>query len=90
MAMLLIIHLIYTTIRPIDKINGFITMYVCLCKGITESQVQQAINNGADYKTLREDLGLASDCGQCGNICKEMVKTSRECAFYDAQVSQVA
>jgi len=90
MAMLLIIRLIYTTIRTIDKFNGFITMYVCLCKGITERQVQQAIDNGADYKSLREELGVASDCGQCGNTCKQMLKASKECAFYDAQVPQVA
>ncbi|MFY0640306.1 MAG: (2Fe-2S)-binding protein [Bermanella sp.] len=65
-------------------------MYVCLCKGITERQVQQAIDNGADYKALREELGVAGDCGQCGNICKEMVKASQECAFYDALIPQVA
>ncbi|MFT5594268.1 MAG: bacterioferritin-associated ferredoxin [Oceanicoccus sp.] len=85
--MILIIHLIYTTIRLIDKLNGSITMYVCLCKGITERQVQQAIDNGADYKALREQLGVASDCGQCGNTCKEMLKTNQACTFYDAQVA---
>lgn len=65
-------------------------MYVCLCKGITERQVQQAIDDGADYKALREDLGVASDCGQCGNTCKEMVKASQACAFYEVQVARVA
>ncbi|WP_283786048.1 (2Fe-2S)-binding protein [Bermanella sp. WJH001] len=65
-------------------------MYVCLCKGITERQVQQAIDNGADYKALREELGVAGDCGQCGNTCKEMVKASQTCAFYDALIPQVA
>ena len=63
-------------------------MYVCLCKGITDSQVQTAIENGADYKTLREDLGIAMECGQCGNTCKEMMKQhQQECAFYEVQVA---
>jgi len=59
-------------------------MYVCICKGITDSQVQQAIDNGADYKDLRQDLGIATDCGQCGSICKNMVSKSKQtCAFYE-------
>ncbi|GAA6134362.1 hypothetical protein NBRC116188_11510 [Oceaniserpentilla sp. 4NH20-0058] len=62
-------------------------MYVCLCKGITDSQVQSAIENGADYKSLRDELGIAMDCGQCGNTCKEMLKQKQECAFYEARVA---
>lgn len=62
-------------------------MYVCLCKGITDSQVQSAIENGADYKTLRDELGIAMECGQCGNACKEMLKQNQECAFYEAKVA---
>jgi len=65
-------------------------MYVCLCKGITDSQVQEAIDNGADYKALREQLGIAQDCGQCGNTCKEMIKQNQNrqpCDFYEAQVA---
>lgn len=49
-------------------------MYVCICKGITDSQIQQALEAGADYKDLREQLGVATDCGQCAGHCKEMVK----------------
>lgn len=63
-------------------------MYVCICKGITDGQIQQALDNGADYKTLREELGVATDCGQCGNHCKSMVKDHTDTVeFYDATVA---
>jgi len=63
-------------------------MYVCICKGITDSQIQQALDNGADYKSLREELGVATDCGQCGNQCKNMVKEhAATVEFYDATVA---
>ena len=63
-------------------------MYVCICKGITDSQIQQALNNGADYKSLREDLGVATDCGQCGNHCKNLVKENQATVeFYEATVA---
>lgn len=62
-------------------------MYICLCKGITDSQIQTAINNGADYKTLREELGVATDCGQCGNSCKDMVKSQQGVQFYSASAA---
>jgi bacterioferritin-associated ferredoxin len=62
-------------------------MYICLCKGITDSQVQTAISNGADYKTLRDQLGVASDCGQCGNFCKDMVKSNQGVQYFSASRS---
>ncbi len=63
-------------------------MYVCVCKGITESQVKQAIEDGADYKALRQDLGVATDCGQCGSFCKKMVsKTLQGVNFYEVSAA---
>ena len=53
-------------------------MYACICKAVTDSQIQQAIDNGADYKSLRRDLGVATGCGQCGEFCKKMVRQTRQ------------
>lgn len=51
-------------------------MYVCICKGVTDSQIQQAVKReGADYKVVREQLGVATDCGQCGQCAKEVIKS---------------
>lgn len=49
-------------------------MYVCLCKGISDKTIEAAIKQGADYRCLREQLGVASDCGQCAPSAKAMVK----------------
>lgn len=42
------------------------TMYVCICNGITERQIQRAIAEGMDtLPALQEHLGVASQCGGC-------------------------
>jgi bacterioferritin-associated ferredoxin len=52
-------------------------MYVCLCNAITESQVQDAINEGAcDLACLRSELGIASQCGRCAETASKMLSTS--------------
>jgi len=51
-------------------------MYICLCKGITENQIQQAVKNGSDYRSLREELGLGTECGSCGSCAKNLVKAT--------------
>lgn len=50
-------------------------MYVCICKAVTEKQIQQAVREGAaDYKTLRDKTGVASMCGKCGSDAKSCFK----------------
>ena len=42
-------------------------MYICLCKGITEKQLQEAIGQRKNMqaKDILKILGLGSDCGTC-------------------------
>lgn len=41
-------------------------MYICLCKGITENQVKNAIAHGCcNQLMLRRKLGIGSVCGEC-------------------------
>jgi len=51
-------------------------MYVCVCRGITDSQIKQAINEGkaSCMKTLHDSLGLAADCGKCGRHAKQLLE----------------
>ena len=50
-------------------------MYVCLCKGVTESQVNKAIKGGCCNKAgLRKKLGVGSVCGKCVPMAKEMLE----------------
>ncbi len=49
-------------------------MYVCICKGITDSQIRDAVNNGASsLRKVRKQLGATSQCGKCGIITKKIV-----------------
>ncbi|MGH1486527.1 MAG: (2Fe-2S)-binding protein [Cellvibrionaceae bacterium] len=41
-------------------------MFVCLCKGITDTQIKQSIKDGADsLRDVRRDLGAATQCCKC-------------------------
>lgn len=42
-------------------------MYICLCAGVTEKQIQEAIQKG-EAKTmgdLQNQLNVAMNCGEC-------------------------
>jgi len=50
-------------------------MYVCLCEGITDGQIREAIYEGCcSYKEVRESLGVASQCGKCACLAKQVVR----------------
>ncbi len=52
-------------------------MYVCLCKGITDKQIKAAINDGANsLGRLRKALGVASQCGKCSSMTRELLNES--------------
>jgi bacterioferritin-associated ferredoxin len=52
-------------------------MYVCICKGITEKQIQEAVTsrNSHNPKEILKALGVGSDCGTC---VEDAVKTLLE------------
>lgn len=50
-------------------------MYVCICKGITDHQIRAAVSDGAtSMGQLRRELGVASQCGKCRCLTKEIVQ----------------
>ncbi len=50
-------------------------MYVCLCKGITDTQIRAAVEDGANsLREVRNTLGVASQCGKCGILTREIVR----------------
>ena len=50
-------------------------MYVCLCNGITDTQIRQAINDGAcSIGCLRSELGVATQCGKCARSAKQLLR----------------
>lgn len=52
-------------------------MYVCLCRGITDSQIREAVAEGAtSVREVNMRLGTASQCGKCGVTTREIVNTA--------------
>jgi bacterioferritin-associated ferredoxin len=49
-------------------------MYVCLCQGISEKRLQQAILDGArSFEELQSCTGVATCCGACEPCAREML-----------------
>jgi bacterioferritin-associated ferredoxin len=52
-------------------------MYVCICKGITDTQIRAAVQDGASsVRDVRNSLGVASQCGKCGILTRDIVRES--------------
>ncbi|WP_438463829.1 (2Fe-2S)-binding protein [Marinomonas sp. PE14-40] len=53
-------------------------MYVCICKGITQKEIQSAVEAGASLRDIRKSMGVASECGSCGQCAKRLVKQTQD------------
>jgi bacterioferritin-associated ferredoxin len=52
-------------------------MYVCICKGITDTQIRAAVQDGASsLRDVRNSLGVASQCGKCGILTRDILRES--------------
>lgn len=49
-------------------------MLVCVCNGISDRDIDSAIQEGAvNFSDVRKTTGLASCCGQCASFAKDMI-----------------
>lgn len=49
-------------------------MYVCMCHGITDRQIREAVCDGvASMHELCAELGVASGCGRCAQFAQEVL-----------------
>ena len=49
-------------------------MYVCLCRGITDQDIKDAIANGAEsYREIRDLLDLGTCCGRCAPEARAII-----------------
>ena len=52
-------------------------MYVCLCKGLTDTQIRDAVADGASsLREVHSARGVASQCGKCGITARDIVRES--------------
>lgn len=53
-------------------------MYVCLCNGVTDSQIKEAVENGCQrMRDLRAELGVTKQCGKCANHALEVLTQAK-------------
>lgn len=49
-------------------------MYVCICQGVTERQIEEAVSNGAaSLSDLQEQLQVARCCGSCSETVESLL-----------------
>lgn len=49
-------------------------MYVCVCKGITDHQIKDAVYGGAtSLGKVRRELGVGAQCGKCRCQARELI-----------------
>ena len=54
-------------------------MFVCLCKGVTDTQIKQSIKNGAEsLRDVRRELHVATQCCKCLPQVREIVNDALE------------
>lgn len=62
-------------------------MYICLCKAVTDNQIREAVAKGATrFGQVRQELGLASQCGKCGILAREVFDQSMQRPVDDEQL----
>ena len=53
-------------------------MYVCVSHAVTDSQIREAIGDGAcSMRELRQRLGVASECGRCSQCALGILRTQQ-------------
>ena len=64
-------------------------MYVCLCRGITDQDIKDAMANGAEsYREVRDLLDLGTCCGRCAPVAKSII--NEELSLIAARISVAA
>lgn len=54
-------------------------MYVCICQGVTDRQIREAVEDGAStMRHLRKELGVAACCGRCAPHAKALLDELRD------------
>lgn len=60
-------------------------MYVCICKGITDTQIRDFVqSSGGNLRAVRNSLGAMTQCGKCALATREIVKQAMDERFDDS------
>lgn len=50
-------------------------MYVCLCKGVSDRQIRQSVDEGArSWRQVQLETGCGTQCGKCACVGKQVTR----------------
>lgn len=53
-------------------------MYVCICHGVTEKDLQKAAKQGANsLQDVKQMTGCATGCGSCADMALEVLRAQQ-------------
>lgn len=62
-----------------------ITMFVCVCRAVTDKDIKQAVSEGAcSFRDVRDQLGAATQCGKCASLTRDIVKQELDACGADS------
>ena len=54
-------------------------MYVCLCHGVTDRAIREAVDRGVTtLKELSLSTGCATQCGSCSGMAREILEKAKQ------------
>lgn len=55
-------------------------MYICICQGVSDEEIKEAILNGhaTSLNCLKQKLGVASQCGKCAPDALSLLETHQD------------
>jgi bacterioferritin-associated ferredoxin len=57
------------------ELPGTRTVYICLCNGITDDHIADAVEEGASsLSDLQSRLGVATCCGRCAECAQSLLE----------------
>ena len=72
------IHPIADVIDNHYHLRYLYSMFICMCKQVTDSQIRDAVNNGASsFSEMQSELGVATQCGECENHARQCMRSCR-------------
>ncbi|MCD8513512.1 MAG: (2Fe-2S)-binding protein [Nitrincola sp.] len=71
--------------------NGGSVMYVCICNGVTERDILQAIDDGAQsVRDLNRELQVGGCCGKCVSVARSVIRSRQDEMLLESCVNAAA
>ncbi|XOZ32333.1 bacterioferritin-associated ferredoxin [Halomonadaceae bacterium KBTZ08] len=72
------------SIKVLVSCHAGVVMYVCVCNQITDHEIRRAVEDGcSSMRQLRNELGVATQCGRCGTMARDILNEHRESVDLD-------